>query len=145
MCFFLTFALFSIPGSMFANRFGNRAAIILSGFIAPIPLLSYIFIKDFYLILLVNVIFGIGAGLGGAGFAGPAWQAMIANLIPTEKRGRIMGFMNTIAGTTSSITPTIGGFLWDTYGPSTIFLLATTLEAASAFTFAKYAKEKSEK
>jgi MFS family permease len=142
MCFFLTFALFSIPGSMFANRFGNRAAIIVSGFIAPIPLFSYIFVREFYVILLVNVILGIGAGLGGASFAGPAWQSMIAKLIPTEKRGRTMGFMNTIAGMTSSITPTIGGFLWDIYGPSTIFISAATLETASVLTFAKYAKEK---
>lgn len=143
MCFLMVFALVSVPGGLFANRFSNRRAIFLSGIIAPIPLFSYIFLRDFNLILMINIIYGFGAGLGGVIMGGgPAWQAMIADLVPPERRGRVMGLMSSVAGTFGSTAPTIGGFLWTGFAPTATLFSAAMLETVSALVFYMFTKER---
>jgi MFS family permease len=144
MCFLLAFAIFSVPGGLLAEKFGNRLAIILSGIIAPLPLISYIFLQDFNLLLLVNIISGIGAGLGGVSYAGPAWQTMTADLVPPERRGAVMGLMGTISGLAGAITPTLGGFMWEA-SPTVNLFSSAMFETGSLFTFYAFAGEASSK
>jgi MFS family permease len=145
LAFFVVYALFSLPGGMFAAKYGNRLAIFLTGIIAPLPLFSYMFLTDFWALLAVNILYGVGAGFGGVLMGGgPAWQAMIGELVPIEKRGRAIGLMKFISGTISAITPTIGGFLYDGISPIATLASAGMLTTVSALVFWVFAKEKRE-
>lgn len=142
MVYQLIWAITSVPGGMLADRFGKRTAILLSNAIAPIPLFSYVYLRDFNLLLAVNILAGLGAGLGGvvAG-GGPAWQALITDLVPSERRGGVIGLMGASSGVTSAPSSYIGGYLWDNFSPSATILVSAMLSAASATVFLLSVKE----
>ena len=142
MFFQVAFALFTLPGAMFASRFGNRLAITLSGMLSPVPLLGYLFLKDFNSVLVLNIIYSIGGGFGGVLLGGgPAWQDMLARLVPPERRGRVVGFMNTVAGIISSVSSTIGGFIWVIFAPETTLFCGAALEIVSVLVFYVFTRE----
>jgi len=46
-------------------------------------------------------------------FGVPAWLALITDLAPAGKRGRMMGLMATAQGLGAVLGPLVGGYLWD--------------------------------
>jgi MFS family permease len=79
---------------------------------------------------VLYALIGIGGGLGGGavrggGFmGGPAWQSLIADLVPSKDRGKLMGLMATITGLTNLPAPLLGGYVWETYSPDTLLLIS---------------------
>ena len=53
--------------------------------------------------------------MGSAG--GPAWQALVADLVPKEKRATVMGTIGTITGTIAAPASLAGSWLWNNLGP----------------------------
>lgn len=47
----------------------------------------------------------------------PAWNALIASAVPSEKRGAVWGFYLTIEGSGMIVGPIVSGVLWDNVGP----------------------------
>jgi MFS family permease len=54
----------------------------------------------------------------------PSWNALIASVIPKEKRGAIWGFFLTIEGSGNVLGPILSGKLWDSIGYQAPFLLS---------------------
>jgi len=56
--------------------------------------------------------------MGGASgvVGGAAWSALLADLVPSEKRGRYSGLMSTLSGLASLPAPNIGASMWTTEG-----------------------------
>jgi len=48
---------------------------------------------------------------------GPTWQALIADLVPAERRGSIMGLIGTITGALGAPAPWTGGYLYENFSP----------------------------
>ena len=46
-------------------------------------------------------------------FGLPAWLALVADLAPEGRRGRMMGMMSTAQGAGAFLGPLLGGVLWD--------------------------------
>jgi len=66
----------------------------------------------------------IGRFLQGAGGASlPLSMALISDAFPKNRRGRALGIWNTAAPAGSMIGPVLGGFLIETYGWNSIFLV----------------------
>jgi len=71
----------------------------------------------------------------------PAWQAMIADIAPSNKRGTVYGSIGTVQIIVQSVAPIVGGTTWDAFSPEWIFYLAALGRAFSAGWLFKFLKE----
>jgi MFS family permease len=90
----------------------------------------------------------ISEGFGGAVTSlegGSAWLALVADIVPSRQRGKVMGLISTIAGALSFPGSWIGGVLWDTVSPQAPFYLAAASSATAFIIFAAFLKEPKQK
>jgi MFS family permease len=137
----------SFPGGMLADKFSRKPLIFISRFISPFIQLGLFLLRDFNQILLLHIITGVSAGLSGGGrvvgaTGGPAWNAMVADLVPARDRGKALGLLATIAGLASMPSSAIGGYLWISFTPDSLLLAAffTGISGALIFLLAKEPK-----
>ena len=114
-------ASFALPGGMLSDRVGRKPIISLSRFLTPLSMFWITFVENFPHYLLAQATnslseaFGGGGRMGNAG--GPAWQAMVADLVPKEKRATVMGTIGTITGVVAAPASLAGSWLWNNLGP----------------------------
>jgi len=119
-----------------ADRFGRVPCILLARGLGPFDSLSLLLFKDFNQLVAAYGVIGIAGGLGGGrlrggGYmGGPAWQALIADIVPPRDRGKIMGLMGTVTGLIGLPGSYIGGYLYD-LNPNLLLALGSGLEALS--------------
>ena len=127
--------LYLISG-MVADRFGRVPCILLARGLGPFDSLSLYLFHDFDKLLLAYGVIGIAGGLGGGrlrggGYmGGPAWQALIADLVPSRDRAKVMGFMGTLSGVIELPGSLIGGYLYEN-SPNLLLQLGSLLESVS--------------
>ncbi|NIN64180.1 MAG: MFS transporter, partial [Anaerolineae bacterium] len=127
--------LYLISG-MIADRFGRVPLILLARGLGPFDSLSLYLFKEYNQLLIAYGVIGVAGGLGGGrlrggGYmGGPAWQALIADIVPSKDRAKIMGLMGTISGVVGLPGSLLGGYLYDR-DPSMLLLAGSLLEALS--------------
>jgi len=114
-----------LPSGMLSDRIGRKPLILVSYVIGPLTTWGIVVVKDFPQYLFLRVIGGVGMALG------PAWQALVADLIPREKRGTVIGLMSTISGLVGTPSSWIGGEIWENYAPETPFNIALIIGLVS--------------
>jgi len=125
--------ILAFPSGVISDRFGRRLPILLARFLLPFNRLILLLTRGFNEILLLHILVGIGTGLGGeamgssGAMGGPAWNALLADLISSKDRGKITGLMSMITGLTSMPSSIIGGYVWTSFSPG--FLLSSTFLA----------------
>jgi len=127
--------IMALPGGTMADRYNRRKLITFGRTLHPLTTLAWIFFKDFYQILGMRLIQGIGEGIsgaaggmgGGAYGGGSAWSSLLADLVPMEKRGRYSGLLNTLSGIAALPAPNIGAWMWETEGVGPVGILWTQL------------------
>lgn len=109
----MLFGLFSIAtmvgsgfGGALADRFGRKGMIIFGLVTSAVTGLVMGFVNSFTLFFAVVLFVGLFANSGG-----PARQAMIADLLPEEKRAQGFGVIRVVANLAVAIGPIIGGLL----------------------------------
>ncbi len=131
---FFIFAGASLVGSAIggavSDRFGRKTMIIIGLVFSAMTSLSLGFVEK------LNV-FYVLAGVVGlmSNAAGPAHQAMVADILPEEKRTQGFGLLRVVANLAVTIGPLIGGLL---IGISYLLLfiidaVASTITAALVF------------
>jgi len=136
----------SIPGGMMADRYNRVTLNTFARAISPATTIGYIYLRDFYQILTVRSVAGIGMGLSGAEIGwlgGPAWSSLMADLVPPRMRGRVNGLMSTISGAFSFPSPYIGAYLWEPYGigPENTMWLSIGIGLVSTAVFGIFVKD----
>jgi MFS family permease len=96
----------STIGGAMADRFGRRGIILFGLVVSAFSGLTLGFVNKFYFFYGLSVFVGL---MGSA--AHPAHQAMIADILPADKRAEGFGMMRVISNFAWIIGPTIGGFL----------------------------------
>jgi len=96
----------SAIGGALADRYGRRGIILFGLVVSALSGLTLGFVNEFYLFYGLSVFVGL---MGSASH--PAHQAMVADLLPPDKRAEGFGILRVVANFAWIIGPTIGGFL----------------------------------
>src|SRR5436190_6247479 len=111
--------LFSTPMGTWSGRIGRKPILFISlaGFIVTNLLLAFVNVP----LLFIRIRFVEGMLLSGLI---PAAMSMVGDTIPLEKQGRWIGLLTTAQAVGFALGPGIGGFLYQTLGFSSPFLLS---------------------
>ena len=84
----------------------------------------------------------VTAGIFGIGFllASPAWLALMTELAGDERRGGVVGIMNTAQGIGAALGAAVGGSLYDYLGPRAPFLASALLFTVSVLVVFRYVR-----
>lgn len=104
------FSVFSLVGNAIGgaltDRFGRKKLILYGLVASALTTLSLGLVNEFRLLFPLAAIIGIFADV-----AGPAHQAMIADILPEKQRQEGFGILRVVANMSWIIGPTIGGFV----------------------------------
>lgn len=105
-----TFSLFGMIGSFIGgaltDRFGRKFMVIFGLVFSATSALSMGFANDLRLFYVLAATVGLLSDI-----AGPAWQAMIADILPEDKRTDGYGLLRVVANMAWIVGPTIGGLM----------------------------------
>jgi MFS family permease len=105
-----TFSAFGLIGSMIGgaltDKFGRKSLILFGLVFSAVSTLSLGLVNEYAVLLPVAVVIGLLSNI-----AGPAHQAMVADLLPEDKRQEGFGILRVVANMSWIIGPTIGGFI----------------------------------
>lgn len=114
-------------------KYGNRGVIIGASLGTAISILPIIFVQNWLL-----------AGIGFVGVVGLSWMRYAASLVyflelvPAQRRARVVGTMETATGISSTVIAFGGGYMIVYLGYSWLFATAAMLTAISAVVFWAY-------
>ncbi len=105
-----TFAAFGLIGSMIGgvltDKFGRKNLILFGLVFSALSTLSLGLVNEFAVLIPLAVVIGLLSNI-----AGPAHQAMVADLLPEGKRQEGFGILRVVGNMAWIIGPTIGGFI----------------------------------
>ncbi|TET56524.1 MFS transporter, partial [Candidatus Bathyarchaeota archaeon] len=111
------------PLGKVVDKIGRKKSILLAYTLFIPSTILFISARNFPLLLTVNLLFAMGGCL-----IMPAYNALLADLIPKEKRGRIMGTIVTLNILATVPASALGGILYGV-APTYPFILAMILGA----------------
>ena len=104
------FSLFGMVGGMaggaLTDRFGRRRLILFGLVFSALSTLTFGLVTDIRVMYPIAVVVGLIGGLSG-----PAHNAMIADILPEEKRQEGFGILRVVGNFAWIIGPTIGGLI----------------------------------
>jgi MFS family permease len=105
-----TFSAFGLIGGMIGgaltDKFGRKNLILFGLVFSAISTLSLGMVNEFSVLIPLAVVIGLLSNI-----AGPAHQAMVADLLPEDKRQEGFGILRVVGNMSWIIGPTIGGFV----------------------------------
>lgn len=105
-----TFSFFGLVGSMLGgaltDRFGRRAIVLFGLVVSATSAVSMGFVEQLSIFYLLAALVGLLSDI-----AGPAWQAMVADILPEEQRSEGFGILRVVGNLAWIIGPSIGGLM----------------------------------
>jgi len=134
-----TFSAFGLIGSMIGgaltDKFGRKSLILFGLVFSAISTLSLGLVNEFAVLLPLAVVIGLLSNM-----AGPAHQAMVADLLPEDKRQEGFGILRVVTNMSWIIGPTIGGFIANR-SYFALFVLDAVISCIVAIIVFKYVPE----
>ena len=134
-----TFSAFGMVGSMIGgaltDKFGRKSLNIIGLVFSAISTLTLGFVNDFALLIPLAVVIGLLSN-----FAGPARHAMIADLLPEDKRQEGFGILRVVVNLSWIIGPVLGGFIANR-SYFLLFVLDAVISCIVAVLFFKFIPE----
>ena len=129
----LIFAVFSVTGMVgsalggaIADRMGRKTVIIASLLLSSLSALGMGFAPTLPIFILIVVVVGTLSSIGG-----PAHEAVVADLLPPEKRAEGYGIIRVVFNVAVIIAPPIAGLLV-TRSYITLFIVDAVISVISA-------------
>jgi len=135
--------LLALPGGMLSDRYGRKNNIMLGRTVSPISQGLITLATGFRSYFAVRVFNGAAIAIGGSGMeaGGPSWNALIADIVPPEKRATVLGAIGTLTAVVAAPGSVLGGWMWDTISPQLPFQLSMAVGLVSATIFWLRVKE----
>ena len=105
-----------LSGSL-TDRIGRRRPIVWGGIFASIFTFPMALIQT-----PLQMISTMGIRTAGWAFSGPPTQALMADIVEKDQRGRMFGFFGSVQGMGMIMGPIAGGFLYDFWGGEISFV-----------------------
>jgi len=118
----LTSLLVGLPIGRMIDSIGRKKSILLAYLFSTPVIVLFILSRSFIPLLLTQILFGVSRA-----FFYPALMAFQADLIPPDKRGRIMGMIGTLRTLAAVPTATVFGLMYES-GPAIPFIIAIVIE-----------------
>jgi MFS family permease len=115
-----TTAFLVVPVGKLVDKYGCTMVMRISALLSVLVFFSFIYVKDFNGIFLVQIIKGATIALWD-----PSTNAYLTKNIVAEERGRYFGNLHGLKGIVSFPAPMIGALLFDFYGLSGAFTAST--------------------
>jgi MFS family permease len=112
----------SIVGGALADRFGRKGLVLFGLVFSALSSIAFGLISEFYVFFILSILVGLLSDI-----AGPAHQAMVADLLPEEQRTEGYGILRIAINLSWIIGPIIGGML-----AGVSYLLLFVLDAISS-------------
>ncbi|MEO7971236.1 MAG: MFS transporter [bacterium] len=125
--FHIVKVLSSIFGGDLSDRLGRRRLIVSGWILYAAVYAGFAFVTSEVSVWILFMIYGIYFGLSEG-----AEKALVADLVPPEKRGTAFGLYNLAFGITVLPASLLMGGLWDWRGPQTAFIVSALLGASAA-------------
>ena len=124
--FNLVMALSAYPSGAISDRVGRKRLIIFGWLVYALIYLGFALAHSAAWVVGLFIAYGLyhGATTGAA-------NALIADLVPAERRGTAFGLYNTMVGAALFPASVIAGVLWDRVGPAAPFLFGAALALAA--------------
>ena len=129
----IVFAVFSLSGMVgsalggaIADRMGRKAVIIFSLLLSSLSALGMGFAPTLGIFVIVSILVGTLANIGG-----PAHEAVVADLLPPDKRAEGYGIIRVVFNVAVIIAPPIAGLLI-ARSYLTLFLVDAVISVISA-------------
>lgn len=133
------FSIFGLLGSMIGgaltDKFGRRKLIIFGLVFSAVSTLTLGLIKTYAMLIPLAMVIGLLSDM-----AGPAHNAMIADLLPENKRQEGFGILRVSGNLAWIIGPSIGGFV-ATRSFLALFVIDAVISCIVAFLFFKFIPE----
>ncbi len=117
----------SLFGGDLSDRLGRRRLIVSGWILYAAVYAGFAFVSNALSVWILFIIYGIYFG-----FAEGAEKALVADLVPPEKRGTAFGLYNLAFGITVLPASLLMGALWDWRGPQTAFIVSALLGSTAA-------------
>ncbi len=120
--FNITYAVTSLPAGMLSDRLGRKRVIALGWLIYALTYLGFALASSLWQVWLLFACYGIYYGIA-EGVA----RALVADLVPEERRGTAYGLYHGVVGLTLLPASLLAGWLWQTISPAAPFYLGAGL------------------
>lgn len=124
-----------LPAGKLVDIIGRKRSIVLAYFLFIPMTIAFILSRNFFQVAIIFMLFAVASMM-----IGPAFQALTADLVPRDKRGRIMGIIGTLNILAMVFASILAGALYQ-LDPSTPFLFTIVTGSAVAFMVATVIKE----
>lgn len=136
----LSSTLLMLPGGMLIAKMGKRNLLLLSMALSGSSVLLMAFTRDWTLVVPLNILFNVSMC-----FFMPTRMAIIAENTTPTNRASLFGVMNLAWPISGIIGPIASGFLVETLGWGSVFVIASTISLVSILPTFRAEEKKEEK
>lgn len=120
-------ALSSTPGGALSDRIGRTPLLVAGWLLYSAIYLGFARATETWHAWALFAAYGVVFGLTES-----TEKALVADLVPAERRGAAYGWYNLAIGIGALPASLLFGLLWDRYGPATAFVTGASLAAVAA-------------
>lgn len=114
----LVYAFLPRYSGQWSDRWGRAPVIALGVTLAGLVSIALPFWPSIFLVAVSYILFAVGGAM-----AGPAEDALVADLAPEASRGTVLGAREAAAGIGAALGPLTGGYIYDHWSQEMAFVV----------------------